>query len=139
MDDPAGQPPAGTPGGTTMMKRLAIVASVILGLAMLASPAQAAGSTNVVTNALGQVITTVVNEYGLRTTTIVEPNLPTSLSRTQISLVGIQLDLGAVTSTTNTLYTPRDIGDILIGKTLGTGAVWMATGGTTNDWNRISW
>lgn len=39
------------------------------------------------------------------------------------------------TTTTTTLYTPRRVGDILVGsESSGTNGVWISKGTTTNDW-----
>ena len=37
-------------------------------------------------------------------------------------------------TTTNSLFTPRRIGDLLTGQNLGTNVVFMSIGVTTNDW-----
>jgi len=95
------------------------------------------GATTIITNAMGQVYSVAVDEYGTVISVVTStPNLPASQTRSQLDLVGVQLENTAF-NTTNTLFTPRDIGDILIGKTLGTGDIWMATGATTNDWKGI--
>lgn len=44
----------------------------------------------------------------------------------------------AETTTTETGYTPRFIGDFLIGATGSTTTLWIATGLTTNDWSLIT-
>jgi hypothetical protein len=43
----------------------------------------------------------------------------------------------ATGTTANTLYTPRYIGDWLLGKVDGSNAVWLARGLTTNDWSLV--
>lgn len=43
----------------------------------------------------------------------------------------------ATGTTANTLYTPRYIGDWLLGKIDGSNAVWIARGLTTNDWSLV--
>lgn len=97
----------------------------------------AATTTNVVTNVVGQVITTTTDEYGKVTKTIVDANALSSQSRSRVELSGVLLDSTQSDNTTNTLYTPRDVGDFLVGETHGTGAIWMASGPTTNDWKLI--
>ncbi len=42
------------------------------------------------------------------------------------------------TTTDNTAYTPRYIGDILLGYTGGTSSLWIATALTTGDWSLVS-
>jgi hypothetical protein len=44
----------------------------------------------------------------------------------------------AETTTTETSYTPRFIGDFLIGATSSTTTLWIATGLTTNDWSLVT-
>jgi len=44
----------------------------------------------------------------------------------------------AETTTDPTAYTPRRIGDILLGKLGGTNAVWVSRGTTTADWGIVS-
>lgn len=52
---------------------------------------------------------------------------------TAVTLAAQQRDTNATTSAT--AYTPRYVGDLLIGQAgSGTGAMWVATGVTTNDW-----
>ena len=115
-----------------MKKMIASVAAVLLiaGVAF-------AGSTNTVTNAVGQVFTVVIDNNGLHISGPgTSPGLPASASRTSVSALGYLLD--SAHSTTNTIYVPRDIGDGLIGNLLGTGKVWVATGPTTNDWKALT-
>mgnify|MGYP000394651261 CR=1 FL=1 len=41
-------------------------------------------------------------------------------------------------TTTAALYTPRRVGDLLVGSQgSGTNAIWVAVGATTNDWVKI--
>jgi len=87
-----------------------------------------------VTNDLGQVITTTVGADGV-TVTITDPNAKASASNRVVSAQGCQLEMSD--NTTQTLFTPRNYGDMLIGKEGGTGKVWVATGLTTNDWKVI--
>jgi hypothetical protein len=43
------------------------------------------------------------------------------------------------TTTTVTTYTPRRVGDILVGGAgEGTNAVWISKGSTTNDWVQVA-
>ena len=49
----------------------------------------------------------------------------------------VQTD-AAATNTTITAYTPSRVGQLLTGKVSTTGAVWVATGLTTNDWIKVS-
>lgn len=120
-----------------MNKKLMMVA-VVLGLAC---GAVFADTTNTTTNAIGQIITTISDSQGVRSTSITYPSQPSSASQTKLNLPGIQLAPLLPDFTTNTLYTPRGIGDILIGR-IGiasfTGTVWMATGVTTNDWKQLN-
>lgn len=117
-----------------MRKILAVL--MALGFVGLADMAQAS-TTNTYTNAIGAVFTVVADAYGARVTSYTTPGVPTSSEADYAELPGIQLDSGGATSTTNTLFTPRGLGDILIGYELSTGAVWIATGATTNDWKAI--
>jgi hypothetical protein len=87
-----------------------------------------------VTNQMGQVITTTITPAGL-TTTILDPFSPMSVTNRTVGPVGCWLDLKA--DTTETLYTPRNYGDMLIGQEGSTGKVWVATGLTTNDWKAV--
>jgi len=51
--------------------------------------------------------------------------------------IAAQSNAGA--TTTNTWYTPRRVGDILVGSAgFGTNAVWVAKGTTTNDWIQVA-
>lgn len=53
------------------------------------------------------------------------------------SAIVAQVDTNA--STTVTLFTPRRVGDILIGGAgTGTNGVWISKGGTTNDWVQVA-
>lgn len=107
-----------------------LVALVVAGFAMVSSAAQS------YTNRHGQVFTVGVSDDGtpvvLRST-----SATTALLRTIIELPST-LQYDPTHSTTNTVYTPRSIGDTLIGFELGTGVVWQATGVTTSDWKRLS-
>ena len=49
----------------------------------------------------------------------------------------VQTD-AAATNTTTTAYTPARVGQLLTGKVSTTGAVWVATGLTSNDWTKVS-
>ena len=52
-------------------------------------------------------------------------------------ILAAQSDTNAVTTTTS--YTPRRVGDLLIGSAgLGTNAVWVSRGATTNDWTQVA-
>jgi len=44
----------------------------------------------------------------------------------------------ANSTTTNTVYTPGAVGQMLIGSTGSTSTVWIAKGVTTNDWVKVS-
>lgn len=44
----------------------------------------------------------------------------------------------AVDTTVTTAYTPRFVGDLLLGKTGTSNAVWVARGLTTNDWSLVN-
>jgi len=101
----------------------------ILGVVLVAGVSLAA----TVTNYLGQVVTVDANGV---VTAITVPQTGTNQVRTQVALVGARVDTNATTSWTG--YVPRDIGDILIGKTGGTNAVYMAAGITTNDWVKLN-
>jgi len=87
-----------------------------------------------VTNDLGQVITTTSGSGGV-TITITDPNAKASASNRVVSAQGAQLEMSD--NTTATLFTPRNYGDMLIGKEGGTGKVWVASCLTTNDWKII--
>lgn len=90
-----------------------------------------------VTNRMGQVITTSVGSDGVTTTTIVVANGASSVTNRTVLPVGWYLDMAVTTDAT--LYTPRNYGDGIIGKTgVGTGSVWVATGLTTNDWAKLN-
>lgn len=59
--------------------------------------------------------------------------LPTDGSFYDGAVIAGRTDTNVVT--VSTAYTPRRIGDLLIGGAgAGTGAVWVAKGKTTNDW-----
>ncbi len=60
--------------------------------------------------------------------------------KAQIDAVELAIVAQADTNatTTVTLYTPRRVGDTLIGALGGTNAVWVARGATTNDWSIIA-
>jgi len=56
---------------------------------------------------------------------------------TTITLVAHQRDTNTTTDATG--YTPRYVGDMLTGQAgAGIGALWVATGTTTNDWEEFS-
>jgi hypothetical protein len=119
------------------MKRFGILASVLAAFLLIAGGAEAA-TTNTVTNAMGQVATVVIDDYGVVTTfTLSAVNFPASQERGLVASQGAQLDWGGPTTTTNTLFTPRDIGDWLYGFENGTGKVWTAVGVTTSDWSVV--
>ena len=103
---------------------IAVIALLALGSSVFA------GSTNTYTNVYNQVVTVVVGDDGTLTTSIVPAVSPDLAYRTEIPLVGIQVSTG--TTVTATAFTPRDIGDILIGTV--SNKVYMSTGATTNDW-----
>lgn len=89
-----------------------------------------------VTNRLGQVITTTVGADGVTTTIVVANGAATATNRTVLPC-GSQLDLSVTTTTT--AFTPRNYGDLLIGKAgVGTNKVWIATGLTTSDWTLLN-
>lgn len=112
---------------------LAALVAVVLGFVVSVK----ADTTNTVTNAVGQVFTVISTSSGVYTTSFTPTTRPASASQVYLNLVGIQLDAAGTISTTNTLFTPRQIGDMLIGQEGATGKVWMATGVTTNDWQPI--
>lgn len=120
------------------MNRLIQMVVGALGVLFLVAVNAQAGSTNTVTNAVGQVIVVVTDNYGVHISSVTPANLPASQSRVYIPAQGNYRYDGAH-STTNYIYTPRDIGDILIGSQLGTGAVWMATGVTTGGWQKLTY
>lgn len=104
---------------------------VLAGILLVGAGAVVAAT---VTNKTGQVITTTVGASGV-TITITDPNAPAAQTNRVVEATGSQLDMGNDTS--QTLFTPRNYGDVLIGKEGGTGKVWVATGLTTNDWKAI--
>ena len=116
-----------------MKKILALAASL-----MLVCSLAFADTTNVVTNMVGQIITTISDNQGVRSTTVTYPSQPASASQVYLKAIGFQLDPIANATTTNTLYTPRQLGDMLIGHTGSVGVAWIATGLTTSDWKQIT-
>ena len=52
----------------------------------------------------------------------------------QAAAIGTIAQIDSAATTTNTLYTPAFIGQILVGNTGSTGTFWTAKGLTTNDW-----
>jgi len=104
----------------------------ILGFALAVLVAGGAVAATV-TNYVGQIVTVDANGV---VTAITVPQTGTNQPRTQVALVGLRVDTNA--TTTWTAYVPRDIGDILVGQTGGTGAVYMATGVSSNDWKKLS-
>lgn len=110
----------------------------ILGSGLLAAfvaVSAMADTTSTYTNALGQVVTVVVSADGTKVTTITQPTSgATTRSRTVASLVGLQISTSAVVTPTS--YTPRDVGDILVGIVDGT--VHVATGVTTSSWKTVA-
>jgi hypothetical protein len=109
---------------------MALAALVVLGTVS----AQAATTTNVVTNTLNQVVTTVTDDYGVRTTSIVLPNALSASVRTESSLPGVQISTDTTLDETD--YTARDIGDILVG--MVSNKIYMATKPTSTNWVDIS-
>lgn len=99
-----------------------------------------ADTTNVTTNLIGQVWTTISDAQGVRSSSVTYPSQPSSASQLYLTLAGIQLAPRSPLVTTNTVFTPRGIGDILIGWSGAgqTGTVWMATGTTTSDWKLLN-
>ena len=66
-------------------------------------------------------------------------DLKTSVIALEVSATAIEARLVAQAdtneTTTATLYTPRFVGDTLVGGAgAGTNAVWISKGTTTNDW-----
>jgi hypothetical protein len=113
------------------MKKLGLIA-VLVGLGVLAVYTVHAAT---VTNELGQVITTSTAAGGGITVTITDPRAPASVTNRTVDAQGCQLSMA--TDTTATDFTPRNYGDMLIGKEGGTGKVWVATGLTTADWKPV--
>jgi len=110
------------------MKKISLIAALaVFGVGIVVHAAT-------VTNKTGQVITTTTTSAGV-TITITDPNSAASETNRLVEAVGSQLDMAA--NTTATLFTPRNYGDMLIGKEGSTGKVWIATGLTTNDWKAI--
>ena len=111
------------------MKKLFVMVLAVISVGGIVSAA-------VITNELGQVVTTTVGSDGVTVAITMPAGASSSGPRAYASLPGSQLDTNA--TTTVTAYTPRDIGDILIGRTGSTGDVWMATGWTTNNWKKLT-
>ena len=60
----------------------------------------------------------------------------TALHATITAEMTVQADTNA--TTTATAYTPRRVGDVLVGGAgTGTNAVWIAKGTSTNDWIQV--
>lgn len=116
-----------------------VLAGLVAGLLLFVVVGVAsANTTTVTTNSLGQVITVITTAGGEVVSAVVTPvGLPASVTRSETSLSGVQIDT-AVTTTT-TAYTPRDIGDFLVGHVgTGTNGIWMAVGVATSDWVKIN-
>ena len=58
-------------------------------------------------------------------------------SNLSTTILAAQSDTNAVT--TKTAYTPRRVGDVLVGRAgSGTNGVWIAVGATTNSWQQVA-
>ncbi len=100
------------------------------------------------TNALNTLLNTTTGNVGviqgtLATATgnvaVIQGTLATATGNvaTLQGQIVAQADTNA--TTTATLYTPRFVGDTLVGGAgVGTNAVWVAKGATTNDWVAIA-
>jgi len=93
--------------------------------------------TATVTNELGQVFTVTTSATGVTVSSGTLPAQPASASASYLTLPGIQLDAQSNTTTTTNSFTPRQVGDILIGQEGSTGKVWIAVGVTKADWKPI--
>lgn len=119
-----------------MMKKVlvTILALVVFG----ALSTVKADSTNVVTNAIGQVVTTITSMNGLRVTSIVDSSVVAAPSDTRVSFVGAQLATDTNLAVTCTNYVPRNFGDVLIGVASTNGTIFMANGVAVTDWVQLS-
>lgn len=72
----------------------------------------------------------ILNANGTNTQNAINTLITTSATLTN-AVVG-QVD--STGNTTNTLYTPKRVGDTLVGKAGGTNAIWVSNGVTTNSW-----
>ena len=89
--------------------------------------------------AIPAIAVTVTNQGQVITVTLMSENVAAaSISRTYAPALGCQIDSNAVTVAT--AYTPRDLGDVLIGRiATATNAAWIAMGGvTSNSWIRFA-
>lgn len=60
----------------------------------------------------------------------------TAISNAYVAAITAQADTNA--STVATGYTPRRVGDVLVGGAgTGTNAVWISKGSTSNDWVKV--
>ena len=107
-----------------MSKSLKIVLAALCGAALGVVAARAQTQSATVTNRLGDVITVTLTDSG-----------PASgVVRTILPPVGAQVSTN--TTVVATQFTPRELGDLLIGTV--SGKVYMATGRTTNDWKALN-
>lgn len=82
------------------------------------------------TNQIGQVVTVGANGV---VTSITDPTVPGSATNTVGALPGVQISTAITVDATQ--YSPRGIGDILIGTT--SGRVFVATGVATSSWVQV--
>ena len=117
------------------MKKIVSVVLTAGLVALFSAISVKADTTNVITNAVGQVVTSVSGSSGVKSITITMPNALTAA----VSKYGVQpgYQRDAAATTVETAYTPRDVSDILIGNEGSTGKVWIATGTTSNDWKAV--
>lgn len=106
---------------------------LMIALAVLAMVAGSIAVAATYTNSLGQVVTYTVGDLGTEVTGVTQPSGGSARARTFANLPGQQIS--EATTVVATAFTPRDIGDFLIG--LVSNVVYMSTGRTTNDWVQL--
>ena len=90
------------------------------------------------TNQMGQIVTVTVGDNGVETSTYTLPNALTPATRTFGNLPGFQLytNVNVMLPATTNSFTPRDIGDLLIGTY--SGKVQIAYGTTAGYWTPLN-
>ena len=103
-------------------------------MALIAILAASASFAAILTNELGQVVVTGTNDQGVVTvSTVTAPGSAVLSPRTGASILPPYIDTNAATTVTS--YTPRDYGQLLVGKIAAeTSAVWVASRASTNGW-----
>ena len=103
---------------------LALLAVGLIGSAVAAT----------VTNELGQIIVTTAGVNGL--TTVITPKALSVSAEKQVIIAPIGSQLSEVNPVVSTAYTPRGLGDQIIGTVAG--SVYVATGVGSGNWQRVA-